>query len=531
MKKIFIFLLFFLALQDAQSQFINNGGTVTVQSGAVLRVESSVQNNSTGTITNNGRIEVSGDFTNAATAVLTPAVGTVKFIGTTNANLDTGGDALHHVEMAKTANATVTLSAPVSMSGDLSFTGAGSRLVLGVHNATMAATSAVITPGAAGYVVTNGSGQLIRGISASNPALLMPVGDATNYSPVSCNITGSAIANASIKTRVYTTSMQKKLTGTTDSIAREWRVISEGITGYNNTMTGTYVAGDITGSAGAVKGATYESADWKFASSAAGANTVIAATTNPDIRFSGMNFFANVFVKVFLQGPYNAGSGAMSTTLKNNNLIPLTSPYTDAPATVTEIPAGVTDWIKIELRDPAAPTTATSNKASAFLKSNGEIVGLDGTSLPKVKNGYPTSVVVLSHRNHLSIRTPNAGINTLNPSSIYDFSIATSQAHINTSNTNNANMATLASGVFGMWSGNVNGNTNVRYSGSANDNNTLLNTILGGNKSLVLSNIYSSGDLNFNGNVRYSGAANDNNVLLNVVLGGNKSIVFNEHLN
>jgi hypothetical protein len=82
-----------------------------------------------------------------------------------------------------------------------------------------------------------------------------------------------------------------------------------------------------------------------------------------------------------------------------------------------------------------------------------------------------------------------------------------------------------------MWSGNVNGNTNVRYSGSANDNNTLLNTILGGNKSLVLSNIYSSGDLNFNGNVRYSGAANDNNVLLNVVLGGNKSIVFNEHLN
>jgi hypothetical protein len=531
MEKGIILFLCLVSFSKVHSQFINNGGIVTIQSGAVLKVESSIQNNSAGTITNNGRIEVSGDFTNAATAVLTPGSGTLKFIGSGNALLNTGGDALYHVEMAKTSNATVTLSAPVSMSGNLSFTGAGSRLVLGTHDATMSVTSTVITPGTAGYVVTNGSGQLIRGVAASNPALLMPVGDATNYNPVSCNITGSAYANASVKTRVYTTAMQKKLSGVTDSIAREWRVISEGITGYNNTLTGTYVAGDVTGSTGSIKGATYEVAEWKFASSAAGANTVTAATTNPDIRFSGMNFFANVFVKVFLQGPYNAGTGVMSTTLKNNNLIPLTSPYTDAPATVTEIPAGVTDWIKIELRDPAAPTTATSNKASAFLKSNGEIVGLDGTSLPKVKNGYPNSVVLLSHRNHLSIRTPNAGINTMNPSTIYDFTTATSQAHININNSTNANMATLASDIFGMWSGNVNSNTNVRYSGSANDNNTLLNTILGGNKSLVLSNVYSPGDLNFNGNVRYSGAANDNNVLLNVVLGGNKSIVFNEHLN
>ena len=119
----------------------------------------------------------------------------------------------------------------------------------------------------------------------------------------------------------------------------------------------------------------------------------------------------------------------MTTILRTHNLIPPTSPYLDVPAMVTSIPTGVTDWVRLELRDPAAPSTSTTFKASAFIKSDGTIVGLDGVALPKVKNGFATSVVVLSHRNHLPIRTVNVGLNVVNPT-LHDFSSGLGQLMI-----------------------------------------------------------------------------------------------------
>ena len=80
-------------------------------------------------------------------------------------------------------------------------------------------------------------------------------------------------------------------------------------------------------------------------------------------------------------------------------------------------------------------------------------------------------------------------------------------------------------GVFALWGGNVNGNTNVRYSGPANDQNQLLTTCLDGDKSLVLQKQYTRCDINMNSNTRYSGPSNDQNFLLSTVLGGVKDKV------
>ncbi|MBK9735275.1 MAG: hypothetical protein IPO92_10025 [Saprospiraceae bacterium] len=122
------------------------------------------------------------------------------------------------------------------------------------------------------------------------------------------------------------------------------------------------------------------------------------------------------------------------------------------------------DWVKLELRNPSAPSTPTSFKASAFIKQNGDVVGLDGTSLPRVKNGFATSVIVLSHRNHLPIRTIDAGLDVVNPASQHNFSTATSQAFTSVVPVlPNANMKDLGGGVFGLWAGNGNGNTVVNY--------------------------------------------------------------------
>lgn len=536
-------LLVFLTLMTvaAQAQFINLGATVTIQPGATLRVETNIENNGTGTITNNGTIEVSGNFTNAGTATLTGGAGLVKFIGSANTTLDTGGDALFNVEMAKTSNATVALSAPATLAGNLTFTGAGSKIVLGGNDLTVTSTpadpiSATVDHPTNGYVVTNGTGKLVKSISANNIAFVHEIGDATNYTPVSSNVTGS-YSSATLAARVYTTGLQTKYAGTSDYIDREWNVIASGVTTYANTMTGTYIDGvDRFGSASLVKGATYYSGDWHFDGSAGAGNTVTASVASPnlDVKLSGKDFFGKVNVKAFLQGAYSGGS--MTTTLNSSGILAAnatTSPYADAFASVAPgffaANPTIVDWVKIELRDPLAGGTPTSFKASAFIKSNGDVVGLDGISLPVVKGGFPTSVVVLSHRNHLAIRTLDAGLNTINPSTQHNFTTGTGQA--SSSAFPNLNMADLGGGVFGMWSGDVNGNGVVRYSGSANDNNVLLNTILAGNKSTPINSVYSGGDLNLNGVVRYSGSANDNNVLLNTVLLGNKSVVYTAHIN
>ncbi|MBK7633180.1 MAG: hypothetical protein IPJ13_02015 [Saprospiraceae bacterium] len=174
-------LLVFLTLMTvaAQAQFYQSWATVTIQSGATLRVETNIENNGTGTITNNGTIEVSGNFTNAGTATLTPGAGLVRFIGTANTTLDTGGDALFNVEMAKTSNATVALSTPATVAGNLSFTGEGSKILLGANDLTLASStvvSAIPEHSTRGYIVTNGAGSLVKKVAGSG-MFNFPIGD------------------------------------------------------------------------------------------------------------------------------------------------------------------------------------------------------------------------------------------------------------------------------------------------------------------------------------------------------------------
>src|SRR6186997_2175491 len=68
MKRIFISLLCSLpVLGFGQILFYNDGAMVKVQPGAVLFIEGGMQNTATGTIDNDGIIEVQGNFVNAGT--------------------------------------------------------------------------------------------------------------------------------------------------------------------------------------------------------------------------------------------------------------------------------------------------------------------------------------------------------------------------------------------------------------------------------------------------------------------------------
>jgi len=125
--------------------------------------------------------------------------------------------------------------------------------------------------------------------------------------------------------------------------------------------------------------------------------------------------------KIFLQGAYNAAGDSMKTMLADSGYVPLTSPYSEAPRTVTSIPRGVTDWILVQLRTKADSSAVSSQ--SFFIKSNGNIVEPDGATtiigLPSVSdNNY---YLVIKHRNHLATMSKNSLSLSDQEPPLYDF--------------------------------------------------------------------------------------------------------------
>jgi hypothetical protein len=515
-----------------QTLLYNDGAMIKVQAGATLYVEGGIQNTATGTIDNDGIIEVKGNFINAGTWEPSQA-NTLKFTGNVNSDVTSGSAVFQTVVVQKDATFNVNLIDTMTIDTLLNFNATGANRII-TNNFKLKLGSAATVTGydADEYVATTGGTTgMVQKVVTANGTFEFPIGDITNYSPISSTYTGSAYASANIRAKANDLTHPDKPTDATDYISRYWDVNQTGITDYSNTLTGTYIPADVVGTAALVKGAVYDGAAWKYAGAAAGANIAIGSTSEETADFTGTNFFGKTNLVVLLQGATNTTTGVMTTTYTSNATIEalmLTSPYVDAPASVTDVPTGVTDWVKLELRDPASPATVLG-KASVFVKSDGSIVGLDGTSLPIIKNGNPTSIVAVVHRTHLSIRTPNAGIDVVDPT-LYNFSLDTLNAYRNPAFPGNANMKFLATpSKYVMWASNGNSNTNVRFSGPANDRDYLLNTILSGNPTTIISNTYSVGDFNMNGTVRFSGPANDRDFLLNTVLVGNPTKIINQH--
>ncbi len=169
-------------------------------------------------------------------------------------------------------------------------------------------------------------------------------------------------------------------------------------------------------------------------------------------------------VKVFLEGPYNGTD--MNTAV--NSILPLAQPFSGSPwnysgsESVSSIPGSdIVDWVLVDIRDAsnaALATPATSiGMQAAFLRNDGKIVGLNGDPVISFSN---TSVannlfVVIFPRNHVPVISGNAVIKTGGVYT-YDFSTAAGQA------LGGANgHKDLGGGVWGMFSGNSNGDYNV----------------------------------------------------------------------
>ena len=168
-------------------------------------------------------------------------------------------------------------------------------------------------------------------------------------------------------------------------------------------------------------------------------------------------------VKVFLEGMFNSVTGLMHTLLQNQVLIPKIQPYNVPPwnyggaESVTTVPAGVVDWILVELRQAATSSAALPGAIlqgwprAYFLKSNGAIVDLDGSSAPLIGNPSVSEgnnlYVVVRHRNHIAIMS-STGIAVNCDDYSYNFSSAMSKAY-----GNGAGYRQIVPGLFGMVCG------------------------------------------------------------------------------
>ena len=205
-------------------------------------------------------------------------------------------------------------------------------------------------------------------------------------------------------------------------------------------------------------------------------------------RVTGTTSFVLAFVKVFLQGAYDVDGDTMRTTLRQNNILPLSSPYSAAPRTITEMPVDIVDWVCVGLRSEA--TGVTVSLGSYLLKNDGTIVEEDGSTseigLPGVGNGE--YFITVQHRNQIVIMSDLT--NSLNDSSTILYNFVDSINRYRGSNS----AAILGENIYGMWAGDITQDGEITTADYTAWYNSAQSGVSG----------YSSSDLNLDGNVTTS---------------------------
>lgn len=521
----------FFAMPASAQLYINSGAQLTIESGASVTVQ--------------------GDITSNADVL---GAGKVILKGSSNQNVNMNNFTIPNLEIDNVSNATLTGSLKIGT--NLTFT--NGSILLGTNNLTMGAASTITNPSNSRFVVTNGTGKLVK-TSQGAAAYSYPVGYSTlTYNPVTISNSGTV---DDIAVRALANVFDAGLTGTAytkEVVDASWD-ISEAVAGGSNlSVTASWYATDeLAGFNRNKSGLSYYipspalNLGWDMLNSQTGVASGSGPYSYTRTNVTQLGAFAVgnrpvlspllVSPKVFLQGAFSGTN--MTDNLRTLNYIPTTEPYTGmsgfthsgsggAETSVASIvgsgaAAGnnaIVDWVFVQLHD--GTTGAVLSTRAALLQRDGDVVDTDGTSpLNMAGNAAGSYYVSIRHRNHLGVRSTNNMALAKTTTTVYDFTTALNKAYA-VGVTNNA-MASLAGGVFGMWGGNANSNATVRYSGPSNDESTLLNTCLAGNKGTVLNGYYNC-DLNLNGVLRYSGPNNDENYLLNTILSGVKGTVITQ---
>jgi hypothetical protein len=456
-------------LSAANAQLYNNGGTITIQNNASVIVTGEVINTA-GTITNDGKLEVKGNFTNAGTYTSTAAEDSLLLTGTGTSLLTTGGAILNYLTINKTTAADIVkLGGNILVNKKLDYL-SGLFTTDPLLNPTFAVVSPItavynFAPGAeiigsvkrTGWAngatnVFNQTNMLVTTNAGTAPTdvtvTMLPQtggGDPTqNEREVTRSFkfaqTGGAAFTADIRYPYLTT----ELNTNTEANLVPWKLIATEWNGLTTGATRDVVNHFVNYTAIPAADLALE---WKLA--------------DPKYTF---NVTAN------LRGSWN-GSTAMNTTLNTAGLIPLSQPYNVTPfnytgtESVAAIPnTNVVDWVLVEHRKPstglpadALSSTITGRKA-AFLLNNGTVVELDGVTPVAVditKQG--SAFITIRHRNHLGVLSNSIPSNAAGTFT-NDYTVLANNYLSPGATSDPVVLLAGVAGKYGLWSGDANKN-------------------------------------------------------------------------
>jgi hypothetical protein len=355
-----------------------------------------------------------------------------------------------------------------------------------------------------------------------------------NYSSTNGNLTTSACDSYTWNSSTYTASGTYTYTS---------------LNAFSCTNTATLILTMNASSSSSTTTTSYVSYTWASNSvtyTASGTYTATSLNASGCVHTSTLNLTVlsgiSLAAKVILSGAYNVATGLMHDSLRVNNLIPTTEPYSSAPflkpqvggaglETVSEQTLAVTgndaivDWVFVELRSSSNSTSILATKR-ALLQRDGDIVNADGTS-PLFFSGIAGGnyYVSIKHRNHLGVMSAAAQALAYAPTTV-DFT-STSFAVYTNAAIANAPRRTQG-GVATLWPGDANNNKNVKYNGLSNDKEAVLQTV-GANSVNNIASGYRTEDVNLDGKVKYNSTDNDRSVIGAQVGVINPNIILSQH--
>ncbi len=185
----------------------------------------------------------------------------------------------------------------------------------------------------------------------------------------------------------------------------------------------------------------------------------------------------------------------------------------------------VVDWVLLEFRDKANPTTIISKKAY-LVQRDGDIIdpatGSDTLYIGQAGISLDNYYVSVRHRNHLGVMLANTIDFTAPFGALVDFTDISKDLY-NSTVLYNGKEAAQIGGKWALWAGDANSNGNVKMSLIGNDQVFISNSLMNHpanatHDPLFTVNGYFNADINMNGQLKRSLIGNDQVALTNFVL-------------
>ncbi len=500
MKKVYV--LFFMCIGYAvKAQLVNNGATITIQSGASIFCAGNFTNAS-GTITNDGKIEVQGSFANAATYNTTANNDSLVMSGSGNATLTSGGATVRNFVINKASNSdVVTLTSTITVSGKLSYlSGLLSTDYLANPSYSVTAPASAIFTFAAGREIAGN----VKRTGWVNGATVL-------FNGANMQLTTNG---GTAPTDLIVTMLPNAYGGDPSQAEREVKrkflFTPTGGSGFTTDIRFPYLPAEVNTNAEAnLVPWTLAISEWNarltpvsrdVANAWVSTTGVDATSLMQEWKLADPHYTFNVTAQ--LRGAWNGTD--MNTTI--NSILPTSQPYNTSPfnyagtEAVGAIPNGnIVDWVLVELRKPSTglPTDAISStiigRKAGFLLKTGIVTELDGITpiaFDIAKQG--ASFITFRHRNHLGVMSNSIPSNAAGTFT-NDFQ-QLSKVFVSSSIPTTP-MILLTGTTYGLWPGNA-----------ANSDGAVNSSDIGLVKSQVNAALtgYLIGDVNLDANVNAS---------------------------